>query len=326
MKQLYVIDFSNFSYKFKSVYKYSCTNVNGVEVDTSILYGFIRALKSNIATDIVIVLDGVPYKSLSVLPEYKGQRMHDETSNSVRVPKLEVVQFLTKIGPKIGKNIKVVCSPGQETDEVIASLVHHITGNLPPRHLFLDKLNTKEIPSDRMLQYLAKDMYIKTKYIPDEYDTVIIASTDGDFIQLQRWDNVFIDKSSSGKEISSHVTSESTCGTTPLASIVYKSVYGDISDNIPSIKVPWNKDKFISDINKYITSDEDLQRFFLESTTGVISNWNLSYAAKFISKNCSKQFRTNWTVAFLVFRSYPFALEYPSYNIESTLKKYNLKV
>ena len=150
MKQVYIIDFSNFAYKFKSVYTYAKQNVNGVTIDTSVLVGFIRCLKANLAEDIIIVLDGVPEQSKKVLPSYKGQRMHDDLSLSIGVPKLEVVKFLTKIGSLIGKNIKVVCSPGQETDEVVSSIVHHITGNLPPRATFIDKLNSRELSSDRM--------------------------------------------------------------------------------------------------------------------------------------------------------------------------------
>lgn len=324
MKQLYLIDFSNFAYKFKSVYKFARAVYNNVEVDTSVIYGFTRCLRVNMAKDIVIVLDGIPRQSLSVLPSYKGQRAHDEQSTTVRVPKLEVIQYLTKIGERLGKNIKVVCSPGQETDEVISSLVHHITGHLPARARFLSKLNQREIASDGMLRYLDKGLLTK-EYVPN-YDGAIIGSTDGDFIQLQRWPNVSIDTSSSGKAISSEVTTESTHGATPVASIAYKAIYGDISDNIPANKLSIKKEDVIRMLNDNLTTDEELSVFYNQCVGKDSSKTGLYALAALINRECLHQFKINWTVAFLTFRSYPFELEFPDYNIETTIKKYKLKV
>lgn len=324
MKLVYIIDFSNFAYKFKSVYKYSRVSVNGVSIDTSILTGFIRCLKANISNDILIVLDGVPLQSLSVLPGYKGQRQHDQTPSGLSVSKLEVVQFLTKVGELIGKNIKVVCSPGQETDEVISSIVHHVTGHLPARAEFISKLNTRKLSSDNMLKYLDSGV-ITTKYIPN-YQGVIIASTDGDFIQLQRWQGVAIDTSNSNKRVSRETTSKSTSGLSPVASIVYKAIYGDISDNIPAIKVPYKKDEVLHSLNNHIKTDEDLLRFYTACTGGSDKSSPLSILESYIHKNCLKQFQVNWTVAFLTFRSYPLELWYPDYNIQDTIRKYKLKI
>ena len=47
-------------YRFKSAYSFAKTDVNGVNVDISVLYGYIRALKANFYNDIFICLDGVP--------------------------------------------------------------------------------------------------------------------------------------------------------------------------------------------------------------------------------------------------------------------------
>lgn len=324
MKQLYIIDFSNFAYKFKSVYTYAKQSVNGVTIDTSVLVGFIRCLKANLANDILIVLDGVPMQSKSVLPSYKGQRMHDDMATNIGVPKLEVIKFLTGIGPLIGKNVKVLCSPGQETDEVIASIVHHVTGNLPKRAEFISALNTRDIDSDRMLRYLNKDGLNLAKYVPEEYQGVIIASTDGDFIQLQRWEGVYIDTSSSGKEISHNRTSKSTSGLTPIASIAYKAIYGDVSDNIPSNKIPWKKEDVVSKLNAKITTEQELFNF----RNACVSGGDCTYPelANYIRLNCAKQFEVNWDVAFLKFRSYPLEVSYPEYDIRNTISKYKLKI
>ena len=323
MKQVYIIDFSNFAYKFKSVYTYAKQNVNGVTIDTSVLVGFIRCLKANLAEDIIIVLDGVPEQSKKVLPSYKGQRMHDDLSLSIGVPKLEVVKFLTKIGSLIGKNIKVVCSPGQETDEVVSSIVHHITGNLPPRATFIDKLNSRELSSDRMLKYLDNDKVKLDKYIPDATEAVI-ASTDGDFIQLQRWEGVYIDTSSSGKEISHCRTSKSTSGLTPIASIAYKAIYGDVSDNIPANKIPWKKEEVVAKLNAKIRTEKDLDTFYKACISG--SQSSINELSTYIYKTCQKQFMINWIVAFLTFRSYPYIVTYPDYDIHETISRYKLKV
>ena len=327
MKQLYIIDFSNFAYKFKSVYTYARRDVNGVQVDTSVLVGFIRCLKANLADDIAIVLDGVPTQSNSVLPSYKGQRINDDLSTVIGVPKLEVIKFLTKIGPLIGKNIVVLCSPGQETDEVISSMVHHITGHLPNRHLFISRLNTKPLESDRMLKYLTGDKYQVSQYVPN-CEGAIIASTDGDFIQLQRWANVCIDTSSSGKEISNTRTSKSTSQLTPIASIAYKAIYGDVSDNISANKLPWKKDDVIRLLNEYLKTEDDLNKFKESISNGnfIGLSGQVLKVAKYLNESCKKQFDINWTVAFLTFRSYPLKIEYPDYDIKDTIDRYKLKV
>lgn len=322
---VYIIDFSNFVYKFKSVYKYAKISINGVDVDTSVLVGFIRCLKANLANNIVIVLDGVPIQSKRVLPTYKGQRSHDEIPSMIGVPKLEVIKFLTRFGELINKNIKVVCSPGQETDEVISSIIHHITGHIPNRADFISKLNSRPLNSDRILKYLDADGVITETYKPN-CSSAVIASTDGDFIQLQRWDNIFIDTSSSGKEISNIRKSKSTSEVSPLASIVYKAIYGDVSDNIPAIKMPWKKEDVINRLNKYIKIEEDLNKFYDSCMQDRPFIVGLRDITNYISRFAKFQFEINWAVAFLTFRSYPIKLYYPNYDIRDTIKKYKLKV
>lgn len=325
MNPVYIIDFSNFAYKFKSVYKFAKIELNGVTIDTSVFVGFIRCLKSNISKDIVIVLDGVPSRSLELLPGYKGQRSHDETSNFIAPPKIETIQFLTKIGTLLHKNISVLCSPMQETDEVIASLVYEITKNLPSRAEFLSKLNSRSIDDDKFLKGYNHGLTLERFH--HNYDSAVIGSTDGDFIQLQRFNGVSIDTSSSGRKVSSQRTSKSTAEVSPIASIVYKAIFGDASDNIPQLPIAFTKQDILPLLNIYINTEVDLLNF----KGACIYNTDkapkgLRTLANHIYKTCKKQFDINWTVAFLEFRSFPLKLSYPDYNIEETLKKYDLKV
>lgn len=302
------------------MYKWAFCEKNGVKISTSVLVGSVRSLKSNIYDNIVIVLDGYPSRSKKILPSYKGTRVKDETFVSLGIPKLETVQFLTKIGERIGKNVSVVCSPMQETDEVISSLVHHISGNLPSKASFISKLNQRSLLDDKMLSSLQPGVETSL-FIPSE-GTSIISTTDGDFIQLQRFDNVYIDKSTSGKEVTNTWTSASTHSLNPYATIIYKSIYGDVGDNIPPI-CPTDKE-VLRDISK-INSIEDV-RLLRESVDSEVKlPKRLEYLYKSIIHHRT-QFIINYEVAFLKFISYPIKLSYPEYRIEDTIEKYNLKV
>ena len=58
MKPIYIIDFSNFLYRFGV---FSITkNICGVSYDMSSIYGFMKSLKFNTFNDILIALDGYP--------------------------------------------------------------------------------------------------------------------------------------------------------------------------------------------------------------------------------------------------------------------------
>lgn len=315
----YLIDFSTFLYRFKSVYGWARQEVGGVTIDTSSLVGSIRSLKSNIYDNIVIVLDGVPMRSKALMPSYKGTRNKDDTFSNVGISKLETVQFLTKIGPCIGKQVSVVCSPCQETDEVISSLVHHITDNLPPRALFTSRLNQRSFNSDRLLSPLNQGLEI-SEFIPEK-GTAIISTTDGDFIQLQRFDQVYIDESTSGKKITNTWTSKSTAGLNPCATILYKAILGDVGDNIPAAIYPLDK-RIITYLKRFCTQEQ--VQFFKDA----IYNGKRPeefYELYDIVIHGRTQFLINWDVAFLRFVSYPFQLEYPDYRISDTITKYNLK-
>ena len=319
-RTLYVIDNSNFCYKFKSVYTYAHTDVSGIELDTSVLVGYLRALKQNIATDICIVLDGVPKASLDLLPSYKGHRSKED-SNTIGVPRLEVIHFLTGIGKILNKNIFVVCAPCQEADQVISSIVHLITGNTPRRKSLLDTVNTIPLNQDRVLRYLDGNVTVEKPDFSD-YDSVIIGTTDSDMHQLLRYDNVFMDSSTSGKAVYRDKTPKAVHHLNPNAMIIYKAIFGDDSDNVPALSLK-NKEAIIKWLDKNITTRDDVDRFIEDVDNGLKYN---SLTQAIITSGQKRGFMRNLAVVKLDYYSEPIMVTCPSYNVLETIEKYGLKV
>ncbi len=317
MKPLYLIDNSNFCYKFKSVHKYARKEVSGVSVDTSVLVGYIRALKANIFDTIYIVLDGVPMQSLKLLPSYKGQRSHD-AEEALGIPKLEVIKFLTKIGEKLGKTIKVVMAPGQEADQVMSSITHLVLNKLPKNYKFKSALNQVPVTEDRVLKYLAEACTAPCDV--SGYDQVVLGTTDSDLTQLCRYSNVCVDTSSSGKSIMG-ISPKATAHMNFAAIPIYKAVFGDVSDNVPALSLPINKDAVMSWIAS-IDSEGKYNNTVQEIMLGVSDNPII----KTICRNCKQEFERNFAIVNLEFYSIPLVLEFPEYNIETTIKKYSLKI
>lgn len=314
MNNLYLIDYSNFAYKFRNVFKYATRQVSNVVFDNSVCYGFVKALKSNISDNIVICLDGVPAQSLSILPSYKGQRNHDDDRNTISMSKRELIMFLTKIGSLLGKNVKVVCSPCQETDEVIASLVYYLKGGVSNAD-FITSLNSRRLEDDPYLKTLSKDV-VTSLYKPADFNKIVIGSTDGDFIQLQRFEDVYIDLSTSCKKVLPLRESKSTYNTNPFAAILCKSLLGDSSDNVPTA-IKGNKAKLVETINKEVVDQSTLDLYY----KGIIDRSLLKEFSIDV-----KLFKINHDVTCLKFRSLPILLDYPTYNIEETINKYGIRI
>lgn len=316
---MYLVDNSNFCYKFKSVHTYAQTLINGVSVDVSVLVGYLRSLRINPFDKIYIVLDGIPFRSLSILPGYKGQR-NKEVNDSVSVPHLEVAQFLSKIGTLLNKDIRLVCAPGQEADQVISSIVHMATGNLPMRYKFISQLASYPLDSDRCLRYLTLG---NPKVTPLEvgYEPVVIGTTDSDMQQLCKFDSVIIDNSTSGRNIRS-TTATAVHGLPPAAIPIYKAICGDISDNVPAIsKVsPDTVAHFLTRIKTKEDADSFLgiiKQRSIDHNNVELSSWILS--------NFS-DFKRNYEVVNLKFFSIPVQVEFPDYDINTTINKYKLRV
>lgn len=320
MKSLYVIDNSNWCYKFKSVHKYAKKIISGVSVDISVLVGYLRSFKQMMQSDIMIVLDGIPKMSLELLPSYKGQRLK-EHDDECGVPKHELIQFLTQIGTIYNKNISVVCSPGQEADQVISSIVHVITNNLPKKYKLISSLNRIPLSEDPYLSFLKNPVLSEVDL--SEYDSVIIATTDSDMRALQRYHNVFIDTSTSGKCINDSLTADAVHYVNPAAICIYKAIYGDISDNVPKYDISTD---FIKLIDRSVKSDEDVQKFISNVET---RTFDCSYGSllRLLDKiDRFKLFKTNIQVVNLEFYSMPLKVSYNNYDIKSTIEKYSLRV
>lgn len=316
-KTYYIIDFSNWVYRFKSVYPFSKVENRGVVTDTSVLFGFARVLPLLPYNDIVVVLDGVPLISRRILPAYKGQRLHDEQSEGTRISNIDIVRWLSNVGTILNKTISVVCSPGQETDEVIASIVYRAVGKLPSNSRFIDMLYKKPIESDRMLKQYA-DLQTE-EFIVEENSRCVIASTDGDFLQLQRFDNVFIDLSLTGKDISNKHTSKSTDGLSPVQTILYKTIFGDVSDNIPSVQVNSKQKAQIKEWIKKIDSEETLNKALQAIWVNPTSELELGlFGQRRITK-------INYEVAHLVYRGNPIKLSESEEPLK-LLNKYKIRI
>lgn len=317
-------------YKFKAFSNPHSVEVEGVRINTSALEGFVYSLRAIPFDDIMVVLDGLPQHSNTILPNYKGTRNH-ESDEGLSVSKLEVAQFLTRAGERVGKTVTVVCSPLQETDQVISSVVHYVCKRLPQRWRFMHTLNTKPIEDDPMLRRYAPVTLspLNTEYL-DQFDSVVIASTDADFVQLLRFGNVYIDTSTSGTKICAERVTDSTAQMSPVASVVYKCIFGDSSDNVPSIPMVDTKraKSVISDI-----SDERQMMDFFEimdngrtSGESSLSPSQSRLALEIYASPYRSMFRVNRDVTFCIFWSLPSVLSYPDYDIEKTINKYRLRV
>ena len=234
MKPLYIIDYSNWQYKFSSVYNVN-RNISGVQVPVGIPLGFIRSLKSLVYTDILIALDGVPRMFSTWLPQYKGQRVK-EPHEGVGFPRAEMIKMLTVLGKMIGKNIQVVCAPGQEADQVISSICYLVKYKESPKWRKSTAFNSLLFPikDDYMLSRYAEDSTMELINV-DEFDSVVIGTTDSDMHQLKALGEVYLDSSTSGKGLTFYdSTPAAVCHLPPHCIGAYKAIVGDTSDNIPN--------------------------------------------------------------------------------------------
>lgn len=261
MKALYIVDFSNWVYKFKYTFNLGVELEGGAYVDTSVLHGFNIAIKSQRFDDIIVALDGCPIRSLDILPQYKQQREHSK-SDKMYVPKKEVLQFLTKLGEIHGKRVRVVASYGQEADQVIASVASIALGKVPKTQCWMADVVARE-HSVKEDPYLSN--YVESEFplgLDTDYNSVVIGSTDSDMAQLKAMGDVFMDSSWSGSKIDySDNTPKAVHNMPPATIAVYKAFLGDTSDNVPAV-VPTRRGKVIRElIVKYFQDEESFLNF-----------------------------------------------------------------
>nr|DAG74650.1 MAG TPA: 5'-3' exonuclease [Bacteriophage sp.] len=326
MNATYIIDASNWTYKFLSVYKVY-RSINGVQVNISTIFGWLRALKNLPFNKILICLDGYPSLSKGWLPSYKGNRSK-ESEEEIYVSKAEMIKFLTQVGELLGKDIKVLCTPGQEADQVISSSVSLIRGVVSEEQIFNSQLNNlfHTMESDKLLKWYATDSLLN-EWVPEENKLCIVGTTDSDMYQLQSIKDVYIDTSLSGKQI--NYTAETPKAVHYLAPEVipsYKMFVGDVSDNVPKISLPKNID--ILELVPIFNSDER-RRYFLKSLNSSVCPFKGKLAPLWNhikQTHQERQLLINYKVTHLEYYSTPFELSYKNYRIEDTVRKYKLKV
>lgn len=325
MSTLYIVDYSNWVYKFKYMFDLGILDDRGARINTSVLHGFNQAIRSNRFSDIIIALDGYPSRSLSIYPQYKMNREHGK-SDTLFVSKKEVFQFLTKIGDFYGKRVRVVASYGQEADQVIASLVHMALGTKDSKDaLFSSLAALDDIHTD---PYIGSCIEEVEPLSLGTYDSVVIGSTDSDMAQLKAMGDVFMDSSWSGSKIDySDNTPKAVHNMPPATIAVYKAFLGDTSDNVPAV-VPTRRGKVIRElIVKYFQDEESFLNFCLAIRLGLKVPVDLICLKKWVMETGGVDaLRRNYAVTKLRFESTPLELSYPNYDIKSTIEKYKLRI
>lgn len=329
MKPVYLIDYSNYAYRFSTAFSRYYVMQQNVKVSYGVLYGFVQSLRANVFKDIIICLDGDPTINLSYLPSYKGHRLK-EPDDSHSVPRAEVIKFLTQIGEILGKNIYVVASPNQEADQVISSITHQIVGSVDPKIVSFQNMMRESISVDWRLACYTKDLHENYNLDLSNYDTVILGTTDSDMYQLVVNPNVHIDGSTCGKEIKFGMETPKEVHHLPPGSIpAYKAIVGDNSDNVPSLQVPNKLASLLEIVTEELNSVDKLHHFIRcceKNTPELITEDRSKKLAKhIINTNQVDQLRINNRVTELVFWSTPIQLSY-DYDIQSTIKRYGLRL
>ncbi len=325
MKILYVVDFSNWVYKFKYIFPNLTSVYCGVEYHTGVLHGFNQAIRSlsrsPLSFDrVVVCLDGYPQRSYELLPQYKRQRVH-ETTDTVWVSKKEVIQFLTQLGQVYGIPVSVVASYGQEADQVIASVTHLALGRVD----FLDRVQVTERSANED-SYLSSYGFQATPFeLGSGYDSVVIGSSDSDIYQLKGLGNVFMDSSQSGIRVDySDFTPKAVHNLPPNLIPIYKAFVGDVSDNVPSLVQRRSSPKVVSAILELGDVDPDrwMSCFVDDLKQGRVSS---SPSLQSYLVGSERELWNNYKIVRLKFETSPELVSFPEYDVQSTFSKYSLK-
>ena len=95
-----------------------------------------------------------------------------------------------------------------------------------------------------------------------KFDGAVIASTDSDMYQLLKYDGVYIDSSTIGRNLLSRTESPKAVKNLPPECIpAFKMIVGDVSDNVPSLNLTIPELSLIKLIKTYLNSDEKVDEF-----------------------------------------------------------------
>jgi len=321
VNSLFIIDASNFLYKYKSTLNLSTKNSAGVTVNVSAPYGFYRTIKACEFDDIVIALDGYPKLFKEYYPEYKSQRSK-EFDEVVRVPLNTVMSFVLEIARVYGKRVRVVCSPFQEADQVISSIVH--AAHYPAYRMFYSTLS--DIHKDKMLKDFVE--WDTEKFVLDrKYDRIVVGTTDSDMYQLLKFKDVYISTHTNGSQFELRETPKAVQHLAPEVIPAYKAIIGDVSDNIPSVRATVSLSELKHMFNDCLSEPEDLIKFAnaIKSGSNPPSGTRKLYDAIINSGN-AKQFLLNMKITTLVFYAMPWQLNSPKFDLDSFIKEYSFKL
>lgn len=241
------VDFSNFILRFRGSFD-SYVKKNRVLYDCTCISAIRTLCKKSMYTN-VLCLDGIPQSSSVLQSTYKGTRDFEESN--IIVPSMVESALMYCYYASIHNITPLVCFKlGEEADQVISSLVHLTINNYSSFNDVFYNYTT-----DRRLRALLEyDTESVDHYISQWSDAnLVIDSTDADFIQLQRYPQVFIlDKG----VVTKTKASKSTGYVSPSQSIIYKAVLGDKSDFVKPA-IPSKHTNAVLSIIKDL-SDEDV--------------------------------------------------------------------
>lgn len=315
MNILYLLDWSNWKYKFKNALGLQST-ISGVSYDVSSIIGFKKALKALPYDHIGICLDAYPQKNIDLAGDYKSTR-NKTLEENLSVKNQELLEYVVSFGESLGKHIYVFGCPGLEADQVASSITHIIADRLPARAVIMDTLQSKDPSNDPWLKRIDSPYEVVPVDFFKQFQMVILATTDSDWTQLCRYPNVAIDTSTSGIGLTTD-TPKAVQYLPPWAVVPYKVLVGDTSDHIVGLKYKAQKKQIIECLRDFKESDWD---DFLNYKSRIpILNATLQE----VVKNQRNEFQCNLYLAWLKYFGQPikFNIQGDYHAIES---KYHIR-
>lgn len=303
------------------VYRYASTmnlsvKINGVAVNTSILYGVLKYVKS-IQHPTVFCLEGYPSLFKSYYPQYKGNRSK-EKDDEVQVPIFDIITCAQAVVEARGLYCKFVYSPNQEADQVVASLT---------KALFNERLRLFG-PGDPASDFYWK-RYRKLKPVkflyPADVDSVLIKTTDSDMYQLIQ-PGVKIAKELSDNEGGTE-TPKAVKGIAYPAIPVYKALVGDVSDNIPNLVKDFPQKRLFQILDDVITTRAELDHFITATQAKEKYQGAEDLQRHLLREGRLAQLKLNRNITTLDFYSMPWELRVPDQvQAIDVIEKYKIKL
>lgn len=311
---IHLIDFQNMVYRYASALNLS-VEVAGVEVNTSVLYGLLKYIKS-IHNPTIFCLEGYPKLFKYYDPSYKGNRSK-EKEDKVSVPMSDVIKVCCFYATMRGIDVKFAFSPNQEADQVVASI---------QKALFNKRLQLFQSESPETDFFWKRYTSLKyTKLQLPEVDRVLIKTTDSDMYQLidERTGIANQLSDNTGVRETPKAVNHLPPGTIP----VYKAFVGDKSDNVPSVIKGFSEKRFLSIITDVLTDKVDLEKFINLTREHKKYNGAEDLQKHVMEKGNLDRLSINQKITTLTFYSMPWSLIPKDYDsVVSLIDKYKLKL